>query len=229
MAEDAEGLIQPNDEVLALAERAKQAHGHLRKSWQYWRDIGTFISAFKNQLIAEIRPNDGDGIENHLRYRDSMGKFLRDHGFHENSEGGFSKPERINLLYLMENIEEVESYRRWFAEKKGEAALRRHNNPNQVRRAFDRWRNGDEPKKKPTGLRLSVAQLQERVDELEKEKERLEQALSEEDWQASVQSVVNTQHATQIAKAIFDTHDITHALELTDALVGVTELNPDPV
>jgi hypothetical protein len=146
-------LILPNDVVTDYLARAKDAFRHLGKTYEYHIQNGWPIFEFKKQLGATIRPNDPDQrAEDTQRWRDSMSEFLRVNHFHEDDpEAPWTKAERVNLMHIMERIEEVEEFRRYYSETYGSKKLRRLNNPSAVLDKFLTWK-GEKKKKagKPT-------------------------------------------------------------------------------
>jgi FtsZ-binding cell division protein ZapB len=217
-----DGLIKPNAIVEEYTVRAREAHASLRKTWDSWIENGRPIYAFEQQLENEVIPNEpGQKPQDSQRWRESMGAFLRREGWHESQPTGFTKSERTNLMHILARLDEVQAYRTRFGQTKGEQKLLRHNNPSLVWRAFLKDIGELEVKEasgKKSSLKESVAELQERVDELSEENARLTDAVNEGDWASQITAIVDKIEPAEVAHIIWGCSD--EALELADALMA---------
>jgi len=217
-----DGLIQPNAIVEEYTVRAREANASLRKTWDSWIENGRPIYAFELQLEDEVIPNDPEQRpQDTQRWRESMGAFLRREGWHESQPTGFTKAERVNLMHILARLDEVQAYRTRFGQTKGEQKLQRHNNPSQVWRAF--LKDIGELKTKEGGkkstLKESVADLQEQVDELSAENERLTDAVNESGWEAQITAIVEKVDPKDVADAVYGGTERPVVMGLTDAMV----------
>jgi hypothetical protein len=218
-----EGLVRPNEEVAKYVVRAREAHKRLGKTWIYWAEIGNGLLAFRLQLADEIRPNDGRA-EDTQRWRDSMTKFLHDNGWHEKDPHGFIKAERVNLMHCMERIEEVEAFRAAYGEAEGQRKLDRLNNPSAVWKRFLEHVGEAKPKKQ-SGLKSSVAQLQEELDAVIEENALLKEEIAGDGWEEKLKVIVTKTDAAEVAEVIWDADENSTGLafDLTEVMIAEYE------
>jgi hypothetical protein len=217
-----DGLIQPNAIVEEYTVRAREANASLRKTWDCWIENGRPIYAFEHQLEDEVIPNDPEQRpQDTQRWRESMGAFLRREGWHESQPTGFTKAERTNLMHILARLDEVQAYRTRFGQTKGEQKLQRHNSPSQVWRSFLKDIGELQTKEggKKSTLKESVVELQEQVDELSAENERLTDAVNESGWEAQITAIVEKVDPKEVADAVYGGTERPVVMELTDAMV----------
>jgi hypothetical protein len=90
--------LEPNKNVLALTERAREAHGSLKLTWENWVTIGKAIDAYRSQLLRVLKINRR---ENQVKfgsvYGKAMSRYLIQNGFHQSCKNGLNGTLRTNL------------------------------------------------------------------------------------------------------------------------------------
>jgi hypothetical protein len=160
-----DGLIQPDESVRQHLDKAEYARKHHGRDWEFHLDMYRPIAAFEAQLREIIRPNDGSPPEHQQRWRDSMGRFLRQQHYHEDDpEAPWTGPERTNLGHCWEHLHEVEKFRAEYGQNYGVKKLKTLNSPSLVWSRFKKWKGWVTEKPIKPGAKDEVLRLVQVLD-----------------------------------------------------------------